>query len=111
MDPFDEYLPAPPEFDNAPAWAHALWRQQRKDYHRLANGEMALHSDIRAVQAILGEKPNSDGTNGKGLLGDVHALMQLRMKAIGFVAAIGLTGAVLILGVAHWVQSVMQGTK
>lgn len=58
----------------------------------------------------LGAEPDSDGHGGKGLIGDVRSLVALRAYGIGFIAAIGLTGAVLIFGIVHWIQSIT-GTR
>lgn len=111
----------PPEFDRAPPWARELWRQHREDRHQTANQLLKLSGEIAGVKreqaatnVKLGEEPDSDGKGGKGLIGDVRktsrdvsALMDLRNRGVGFLAAIGLTSTLLILGVIHWVQQVV----
>lgn len=95
------------EFAKAPTYIRALAIQQRKDRHHFSR-------ELGKLSSSLGEEPDADGRGGKGLIGDVRkmsrditGLMSLRDKGLGAIAAIGLFGALIILGVTHWVQSVV----
>lgn len=98
----DDGSPRPPEFDRAPPWAWMLYEQQRR-----------LQFQVRDMQQKLGNEPDSDGKGGKGLIGDLRKatrdlaqLMDLRSKGIGAFAALALFGAVILLGVIHFIQNI-----
>lgn len=89
----DHDLPA--ELHDAPPWARLLYAQNR------------------ALVQRIGQEPDSDGKNGTGLVGDVRrlqrvmtSLMELKARGAGFLAALGVFGALILLGVAHWVQQI-----
>jgi hypothetical protein len=105
---FEEtFLPPPPEFKDAPSWAVAMWYQNRRDQHKNAAALMVLQGRVLLVENRLGTEPDSDGRGGKGLIGDVRALMALKLKGLGFLAAIVLTGAILVYGLIYWIQSIV----
>jgi len=54
----------------------------------------------------LNEVVVGQGGDG-GLRGDVRALMSLRDKGLGVVFAIGLFGAILVLGVKAWITDML----
>lgn len=106
-DDEERFLSPPPEFDTAPGWAHALWYQTRRDQHRNANMLMVVNGRLDTIEKRLGQEPDSDGKGGKGLIGDVRALMNLRSTFWGAVAAAVLFGPILVLGLVQWVQSIL----
>lgn len=73
---------------------------------------------IERLEIKLGEEPDSDGNGGRGVIGDLRrtakdmrALMDLRAKGMGAIAAIGLFAAVIMLGVTHWIEGLVKGAS
>jgi hypothetical protein len=95
------------EYDRAPPWARAL-----------ARSVMRTHGDVARMKQVLGAEPDADGRGGSGLIGDVRKLgrelgqlASLKTMGVGFVAALSIFGALILLGVAHWVQSIATGGR
>lgn len=106
-------LSLPPSFNGAPAWALELARQQRRDRHHSRNEMFRLTGNVRDLSVKLGEEPDADGKGGRGLIGDVRKmgrdvsqLMDLKKMGMGAVAAVVFFGALILLGVTHWIQSI-----
>jgi len=67
----------------------------------------------RALLDAIG-KPADDGKGGSGLFGevlrlktDVRGLLDLKTKGLGFIGAIVLFGALIILGVKGWITGLL----
>lgn len=91
---------------------------QAESLRRLTESTGDTAEAIKQIEHKLGEEPNSDGSGGRGLIGDlrktsrdVSALMDLRRTALGFVAAVTLFGAMIVLGATHWIEGVVKGIK
>lgn len=84
----------------------------------LASSAGVTAAAVTAIKDKLGDEPNSDGSGGKGLIGDlrktsrdVGALMDLRRTALGFIAAVTLFGALIVLGATKWIEGIVTGAK
>lgn len=108
---------ADPPLQNAPPWAQELAHRQSRDRHALRNAMTVLRAELKrdthSLHVKLGKEPNSDGSGGEGLIGDfrkvtadVRSLMDLRSKGLGFIAAVALFGALIMLGVVQFIQNV-----
>jgi len=78
---------------------------------RDAMGDMRVQH--RALLDAIG-KPADDGKGGSGLFGevlrlktDVRGLLDLKTKGLGFIGAIVLFGALIILGVKGWITGLL----
>lgn len=110
----------PPPLPNAPGWAqelarrlHDTERRQQTDRQN-ANDQLAkVNTGLADVVEKLGHEPDSDGRGGTGLIGDtrkmardLRGLMDLKTMGVGAVGAVTLFGALILLGLIHWVQAV-----
>lgn len=107
-------LALPSSFSRAPEWARELYREHRALRHRTGGAVMA----VNAMTEKMGCEPDADGKGGKGLIGDVRKmnrdlsqLMNLKTMGVGFIGAVTIFGALILLGVAHWIQSLMPAGK
>lgn len=93
------------------------YRQAQAKRDETLHRILSVHGEaIERVEVKLGEEPDSDGNGGRGVIGDLRrtardmrALMDLRAKGMGAIAAIGLFAAVIMLGVTHWVEGLVKG--
>lgn len=72
-----------------------------------------MQAGFDAVHLSIG-KPSDDGKGGSGLWGEVRrtqvdlaALTALRNQGVGLIAAVGLFGVLIVLGVKQWIAQVM----
>lgn len=99
----------PPKLVNAPPWA-----QQLSDrVHAWEVRQLRMAAQVSLMNEKLGAEPLSDGSGGKGLIGDLRKLSQtvaqlldLKKMGIGAVGGISLFGTLIILGFMHWVQGI-----
>lgn len=114
--PFD----TPPPLPNAPNWAqelarrlHDTERRQQTDRQNANDQLSKLNEGLDDVVAKLGCEPDSDGRGGRGLIGDqrkmardLRGLMDLKTMGVGAVGAVTLFGALILLGLVHWIQAI-----
>lgn len=113
-----EALALPAEMDAAPVWARALFKAQRK-HERTSNAELAkLTAEVGRLTNLLGSEPQSDGSGGSGLIGDLRStardvagLKSLKTLGTGFVSALTVFGALIFMGVQEWISNIVGALK
>lgn len=85
---------------------------------RLAETSRITAEAVEKIEEKLGEEPNSDGSGGKGLIGDLRkhgrdlqSLLDLRRMALGAVAAVTLFGTLIVLGAVQWIEGIVKGAN
>lgn len=67
------------------------------------------HTDIYAELGKISASVEALGAEIKSLRKDVEDLKGLKNKGVGFMAAIALCGALLLLGVKSWIINLVSG--
>lgn len=95
----------------------ATYREESaKTMRAFAEAARVTSEAVERIEDRLGEEPDSDGQGGRGLIGDLRrqgrdmrSLMDLRKFGMGAVMGVSLFGALIILGVIHWVEGLVKG--